>query len=94
MDLLQTAHITTMSYQVSTCHVSCPPPRLCSYPNCSPNCNPNGQFEYNIISTYYDTINASYSTINFNLGLSRVLSLWVNFIRTGRVITVKITDLP
>ena len=76
---------TQYYYELSDVYLSCelaipPPMQLNQLLSQS-----SGQFEYNSISTYYDTITASYSTINFNLGLSRVLSLWVNFIQTTNV---------
>ena len=36
--------------------------------------------EYNSISSYYSSINSTNSTINFNLGLSRVLGVFCNFL--------------
>lgn len=36
--------------------------------------------EYNAISSYYTSINSTNAVINFNLGLSRVLSVFANFI--------------
>ena len=39
-----------------------------------------GGFEYNSISGYYSTINSTNANINFSLGLSRVESIFMNFI--------------
>ena len=36
--------------------------------------------EYNAISSYYTSINSTNAIINFNLGLSKVLSVYMNFI--------------
>jgi len=36
--------------------------------------------EYNAISSYYTSINSTNAIINFNLGLSKVLSIYMNFI--------------
>ncbi len=40
----------------------------------------NGTMEYNAISSYYTTIASSNAIINFRLGLSRVLGIFMNFI--------------
>ena len=37
-------------------------------------------FEYNSISSYYTTFNSTNAIINFSLGLSRVLSVFCNFV--------------
>tara|TARA_R110002126_G_scaffold224431_3_gene369318 strand:+ start:206 stop:1531 length:1326 start_codon:yes stop_codon:yes gene_type:complete len=42
-------------------------------------------FEYNSISSYYTTINSSNAIINFSLGLSRVLSVFCNFITSSYI---------
>jgi hypothetical protein len=85
LNVFKAAANTNAYYELSDVYLSCeiaiPPPAQLSQ-LMSQN---SGQFEYNSISSYYDTINASYSTINFNLGLSRVLSLFVSFIRTSEV---------
>jgi len=39
-----------------------------------------GTFEYNSISTYFTSINSSNAIINFNLGLKRVMGVFMNFI--------------
>tara|TARA_R110002012_G_C11581448_1_gene605420 strand:+ start:49 stop:1329 length:1281 start_codon:yes stop_codon:yes gene_type:complete len=42
----------------------------------------NTSMEYNSISSYYQVLNSSYATINFNLGLSRVISAFVSFVKS------------
>ena len=42
-------------------------------------------FEYNSISSYYTTIASSNAIINFSLGLSRVLSVFCNFITSSHI---------
>ena len=42
-------------------------------------------FEYNSISSYYTTIASSNGIINFSLGLSRVLSVFCNFITSAQI---------
>ncbi len=42
-----------------------------------------GGFEYNSISGYYSTINSTNAVINFPLGLSRVESVFMNFIQSS-----------
>lgn len=42
-----------------------------------------GGFEYNSISGYYSTINSTNAVINFSLGLSRVESVFMNFIQSS-----------
>ena len=42
-----------------------------------------GGFEYNSISGYYSTINSTNANINFSLGLSRVESVFMNFINSS-----------
>ena len=42
-------------------------------------------YEYNSISSYYATINQSYATVNFMLGLTSVLAIWTNLIRSDRI---------
>tara|TARA_R110000744_G_scaffold14708_3_gene41769 strand:- start:425 stop:1813 length:1389 start_codon:yes stop_codon:yes gene_type:complete len=40
----------------------------------------SGTFEYNSISSYYTSINSTNAVLNFNLGLSRVLGAFMNFL--------------
>ena len=42
-------------------------------------------FEYNSISSYYTTINSANAIINFSLGLSKVLSVFCNFINASAI---------
>ena len=42
-----------------------------------------GGFEYNSISGYYSTINSTNANINFSLGLSRVESVFMNFLTSS-----------
>jgi hypothetical protein len=42
-------------------------------------------FEYNSISSYFTSINSTNAIINFNLGLSRVLGVFCNFIASNRI---------
>ena len=41
---------------------------------------PSGTYEYNSISSYYQTINSGNGIINFQLGLSRVLGVFANIV--------------
>jgi len=43
------------------------------------------KINYNSISSYNTTLNSSYATINFNLGLSRVLKAFVNIIKSNKL---------
>ena len=45
----------------------------------------SGSVSFQSISSYYDTLASSSPSINFNLGLSRVRSALVNFIRSDRL---------
>ena len=45
----------------------------------------SGSISFQSISSYYDTLASSSPSINFNLGLSRVRSALVNFIRSDRL---------
>ena len=42
-------------------------------------------FEYNSISSYYTTFNSTNAIINFSLGLSRVLSVFCNFVTSSHL---------
>jgi hypothetical protein len=44
-----------------------------------------GQLEYNSFSGYYQTINSTNAEINFSLGLSRVNSVFMNFIPSSHL---------
>lgn len=42
-------------------------------------------FEYNSISSYFTSLNSTNGVINFNLGLSRVLGVFMNFIESAKI---------
>ena len=42
-------------------------------------------YDYNSINGFYATIQNSYATINFQLGLKRVLAFWASFIRSSHI---------
>jgi hypothetical protein len=44
-----------------------------------------GTFEYSSISSYFTSINSTNAIINFNLGLKRVLGVFMNFVPSSRV---------
>tara|TARA_R110000824_G_scaffold5965_4_gene27412 strand:+ start:9527 stop:10831 length:1305 start_codon:yes stop_codon:yes gene_type:complete len=46
---------------------------------------PSGTYEYNSISSYYQTINSANGIINFQLGLSRVLSVFANIVPSAHI---------
>ena len=48
----------------------------------------NNVMEYNAISSYYTSINSTNAIINFGLGLSRVLSVFCNFIPSNHLNTL------
>lgn len=54
---------------------------------------PSGSFSYQSVSSYYDTIASSSPSINFNLGLSRVRSAFVNFIKSDRLANMSFDGL-
>lgn len=54
---------------------------------------PSGSISYQSISSYYDTIASSSPSINFNLGLSRVRSAFVNFIKSDRLANMSFDGL-
>jgi len=45
----------------------------------------NTSMEYNSISSYYQVLNSGYGTINFNLGLSKVISAFVNIVKSQNI---------
>jgi len=47
--------------------------------------NPTGTYEYNSLSSYYQTINSANGIINFQLGLSRVLGVFANIIPASHI---------
>jgi hypothetical protein len=44
-----------------------------------------GTFEYSSISSYFTSINSTNAIINFNLGLKRVLGVFMNFVPSARI---------
>ena len=46
---------------------------------------PSGTYEYNSISSYYQTINSGNGIINFQLGLSRVLGVFANVVPAAHI---------
>ena len=44
-----------------------------------------GTFEYNSISSYFTSINSTNAIINFNLGLKKVLGVFMNFISSSKI---------
>jgi len=46
---------------------------------------PSGTFEYNSISSYYQTINSANGIINFQLGLSRVMGVFANIVPSSHI---------
>ncbi len=46
---------------------------------------PSGTYEYNSISSYYQTINSGNGIINFQLGLSRVLGVFANIVPASHI---------
>lgn len=53
----------------------------------------SGSISYQSISSYYDTLSSSSPSINFNLGLSRVRSALVNFIKSDRLSNMQFDGL-
>ena len=79
-----TTGLTDASYEMSdvslVCEVIDPSPeQLTQYPSSG------GTFEYNSISSYFTSINSTNAIVNFNLGLRRVLGVFMNFIPSTRI---------
>ena len=49
----------------------------------------SGSFEYNSVSSYYTSINSTNAVLNFNLGLSRVLGCFMNFLPAQNINNIK-----
>ena len=49
------------------------------------NAKSQSMMEYNSISSYYQVLNSSLATINFNLGLSNVLAVFTNFVKSADI---------
>ena len=79
-----TVGLENASYEMSdvslVCEVIDPAPeQLKQYPASG------GTFEYNSISSYFTSINSTNAIVNFNLGLKRVLGVFMNFIPSTRI---------
>ena len=55
--------------------------------------NPTGTYEYNSLSSYYQTINSANGIINFQLGLSRVLGVFANIVPAAHINNLKYDGL-
>lgn len=82
-----TTDVSTAFYEYKNmnlcCEVQSPPAQeLAALQSSGPSGN---TFEYNSISSYYTTINAANAIINFSLGLSKVLSVFCNFITASAI---------
>lgn len=53
----------------------------------------SGQLTYQSVSSYYDTISSTNAQINFNLGLSKVRSAFVNFIDSSQLNNINTNGL-
>ena len=76
--------LTDAFYELSDCKLVCEAvnpsaEQLSSYPTSG------GTFEYNSISSYFTSINSTNAIVNFNLGLKRVLGVFMNFIPSSRI---------
>ena len=67
------ANISNCFYELSNIEVACE----VTYGQSSPN---SGIFSFNSITSYFSTIESTNSIINYNLGLSKVLAAFVNFV--------------
>lgn len=61
-------------YELANCKL------VCEVSTANPNTGVGGTLEYNSFSGYYQTINSTNADINFPLGLSKVNSVFMNFI--------------
>ncbi len=68
-----TANISNAFYEMSNLEVTCEVETGVDSPD-------TGVLEFNSITSYFSTLEASNSIINFNLGLSKVLASFVNFV--------------
>ena len=48
-----------------------------------------GTFEYNSVSSYYTSINSTNAVLNFNLGLSRVMGAFMNFLPAQNINNIR-----
>jgi len=53
----------------------------------------SGTYEYNSISSYYQTINSGNGIINFQLGLSRVMGVFANIVPSAHINNTKFDGL-
>ena len=79
-----TTGLTEASYEMSDVSLICEvidpsPEQLKLYPTSG------GIFEYNSISSYFTSINSTNAIVNFNLGLKRVLGVFMNFVPSTRI---------
>ena len=68
-----TANISNAFYELSNLELTCEVETGVSSPD-------QGVLEFNSITSYFSTLESSNSIINFNLGLSKVLASFVNFV--------------
>jgi len=73
-----TANIANCFYELSNLEVACE----VAYGESSPD---KGLLSFNSITSYFSTLESTNSIINFNLGLSKVLSCFVNFVPSSFV---------
>tara|TARA_R110000772_G_scaffold135148_1_gene243771 strand:+ start:6734 stop:8020 length:1287 start_codon:yes stop_codon:yes gene_type:complete len=77
-DTTGNATLTDAFYELTDCKLICE--TNSPSPEDQKKLSDMGGFEYNSISGYYSTINSTNANINFSLGLSRVESIFMNFI--------------
>ncbi len=70
----QTTNLDRSFYELSDVYLACEAVEDVRPPGTT------STFEYNSISSYFTSINSTNAIINFNLGLSRVLGIFMNFI--------------
>ena len=75
------ADVKDAFYQLSDLSISCE----VEIPDPSISIPPSSTFEYNSISSYFTTFNSTNAIVNFNLGLSRVLGVFGNFISADKI---------
>jgi hypothetical protein len=68
-----TGNIANSFYELSNLEVACE----VSYGESSPD---TGVMSFNSITSYFSTLESTNSIVNFNLGLSKVLASFVNFV--------------
>ena len=80
----ESANLVNASYELSdvklVCEATVPSAEMLkSYPTSG------GTFEYNSISSYFTSVNSTNAIINFNLGLKKVLGVFMNFISSAKI---------